>query len=161
MKRFFGFSDGFRFGLGLCTALVLVVAGVALAAQNWNLDKQFRSPEVPYIMTMCSTQTGTGVCTSDGLVKGAGNLAIEHENSGAYTMTLIGTASTATAYSCDVYTNDAGWTTTGTDKQIVTSSPMTQANQVWAFSGLLDWWWVECSTITGGNVTMKALVAPL
>lgn len=157
-------GDGFRFGLGcLAAALCGLLVVSLLGATSWRLDHAFRARGKPYMITMCDAQTAgaTGPCTNDALVKGAGNEAIAHRFSGAYTITLYGTQSTATSYSCDWYSNDTGYDADPGDVQKMNPLPLTHTSQVVSFAGLQDWGWPECTDITGGVVTITMLVSPL
>lgn len=153
-------------GVWVCVAaalcVVLVMSSVE-AATNWNLNKETRRRLEPYKLTMCPNQANgqTGVCTNDGQTKTGSNSAIEHRFSGAYTLTLYGTQSTATTYSCDWYSNDTGYTGVAGDVQKMNTASLTNTNQVLSFAGLQDWGWVECTNITGGSVIITMLVAPL
>lgn len=111
-------------------------------------------------LQMCVAQANgaEGPCDSVGDGTGA---EIVYRMAGRYTFTVYGTQSTATAYNCDVYSNDTGYDADAGDVQKMNTDSITHQNQVISFSGLMDYVWLQCDTITGGVIKATMLVAPL
>jgi hypothetical protein len=101
--------------------------------------------------TLCSAQTATGVCKS-----GSDNIVADLSALGRYT--LYSTSSTASPYACQLFSNTTGYHATARSQ--VTSVGLSATTPILHYSGPLDKTWVECSTITGGNVTVTAEVCP-
>lgn len=72
--------------------------------------------------------------------------------------TLFSTQSTATTYSCQIYQSDAGYSATA--RQQTTATALSASQTVISLSGLFGDVWAECSTITGGNVTITLQSCP-
>ena len=77
-----------------------------------------------------------------------------------YTLTFYATQSTATALSCTVYSSDNGYHATRKSEVV---GPLSASSSGYAasVSGLFKDIWVECPTITGGNVTITMLACPI
>jgi hypothetical protein len=140
--------------------LILLFLAVDILADGYQLDYQVRGARAPYRITMCDGQdvTKTGPC--DDVGDNSGNI-IAHRFNGAYTITIYGTQSTATAYTCDLYSNDTGYDVDAADKQKVNVTSLTESDQVISFAGMFDYAWMECTTITGGEVTVTLLASGL
>ena len=106
------------------------------------------------VHTLCAAEADAGPCkNAGGTSVFVANLRGIYGEQVAYT-----TKSTATTYSCDIYTGDNGYSATHRKK--VNSSSLTNANPSFPLDGLLKEVWGECPTITGGNVTMDVYTCP-
>jgi len=103
--------------------------------------------------TLCSAETTTGVCISTD--------EIVLDLRGRWSLSIYGNQSTATAYTCDVISNDIGHDAATGEGQDMTAGALTETNQMVALEGLMGYVWINCSTITGGNVTVTYLAVPL
>jgi hypothetical protein len=111
------------------------------------------------VYTLCNAQSATGVC-------GNGSANYVADVSGRYAMTVYATSSTATTFTCDLYTSDNGYQAT-TRTALTSSGASTQLSYAASrfsvsIAGTLASLWAECTTaITGGTVTINAYVCPL
>jgi hypothetical protein len=102
---------------------------------------------------LCDAETSTGDCTSTD--------EIVLDLRGKYTVSFWGIQSTATAYTCDVIGSDLGHDGGSGEGQDLTASAITETNQAVFLEGALGYVWINCSTITGGNVTITYIAVPL
>jgi len=102
--------------------------------------------------TLCSAEADTtAACDASGdniVAKLAGN----------YVQTLYATQSTATTFTCHLYSSDNGYS--ATLRQQITSAALTASQYVITIEGPMDDEWIECTTITGGTVTITSLACP-
>ena len=125
--------------------IILLLASPALA-DSISGTKIVQTTCVRY--ALCTVETSTGVCQAAGSSsEDVADLQLR-SNHVAYT-----TQSTATTYSCDLYTGDNGFHATHRKK--VNASSLTDSNPSIPFVGPLNDVWAECPTITGGNVTLE------
>lgn len=102
--------------------------------------------------TLCSAETTTGDCAStDEIVLDA------RAFNG---ISFFGHQSTASAYTCDVIMSDQGHDDGSGEGQDVTASAITETNQIVSLSAPLGFLWINCSTITGGAVTITYVAQP-
>ena len=104
---------------------------------------------------LCDAELGTGVCqdssNTDEIVLHVGQAA---------DYILYSNLSTATNYSCDIFTSSDGTPGSGTITQVNTASITDEAPAYTMFVPL-RYLWINCSTIDGGLVvTIDALVCP-
>lgn len=104
--------------------------------------------------TLCSAQTATATgCT--GTVNGVSDELVA-DLRGFSTITLDSTASTATSYTCDLYTSALGYDGDSGAGQDRTTTALTETQQTVGLSdGGRSFVWVECSAISGGSVTIS------
>ncbi len=103
---------------------------------------------------LCNAEEGTGVCqdstNTDEIVFFSG-LASYY--------TLYSTLSTASDYTCNIFTSSDGTPGSGTNDQVNTAS-ITDENPVYTMFVLLQYVWINCSTIADNAVTIDAVVCP-
>ncbi len=105
------------------------------------------------IWTLCSAETDTtAACDASG-----DNIVAQL--AGNYVQTLYATQSTATAFVCHLFSSDNGYS--ATLRQQITTAALTESQYVITIEGPLDYEWIECSTVTGGNVTVTSLACPI
>lgn len=137
-------------------ALALLAAWMALPARADIAAVNTIEANGCRTFALCSAEADTTAACDDGTSNIVADL------SGRYTWCAYATRSTATAYACDLYTSDAGYS--ATKRQALTSSgastQITQAQQMVCGSGVVVDVWAECTTITGGAVTLTLLSCP-
>src|SRR3990172_5168692 len=89
--------------------------------------------------TICDAETTTGDCTSTD--------EVVLDLRGRWSLSIYGIQSTATAYVCDVHSNDIGHDAASGEAQDMTASSLTETNQMIALEGLMGFVWINCSTI--------------
>lgn len=131
----------------LASVLVLVLASGAVADTP---ALSLKRDEGALEGFLCLTQTATGACTS------GGDEIVSPPLQGYTTITLDATASTATTYTCDLFTSWLGHDLDSGNGFDRTTTALTNTQET---VGLSDggWTrvWIECTTITGGNITVK------
>ena len=117
--------------------------------------------------------TGTAVrngCSQFVLCDAEANGALPCKDSGAtgvmvarlagnYVQTLYATQSTATTFSCHLFSSDNGYS--ATLRQQITTAALTKTQQVITIEGPLDYEWIECSAIADNQVTITSLACPV
>lgn len=107
--------------------------------------------------TLCSAETDTTAACDTVNATGAGNIVATVDARYA-SIACVG-SSTATTIACNLYTSDNGYH--ATVKSAALSSTLTEANACEPIDGLLRDVWAECTTITGGSVTLTLLACPM
>lgn len=106
---------------------------------------------------LCSAEADTTAACDNGTDNIVADL------SGRYTWCAYATQSTATTFACDLLTSDSGYS--ATKRQALTSAgaatQISQSQQVVCGSGVVADVWAECTTITGGTVTLTLLSCPM
>lgn len=105
------------------------------------------------LLEMCVDEVDTGPCQRD---PGGGDDNIVDVQQRKVTVSLYANGSTASAWSCLPYGSSGGYD--ATDKQVLHSTALSEGQRMIEFRGGIIRWWVECDTITGGNVDVTALV---
>ncbi len=100
--------------------------------------------------TICSAETTTGDCASTD--------EIVLDGRGWAEVTFFGLQSTASAYTCDVIMSDQGHDDGSGEGQDISATQMTETNQIVSYEIPLGFLWINCSTITGGNVTVTYIL---
>jgi hypothetical protein len=131
--------------------LTLLAASVAFADTAPPSTRTFANGA--QVGKLCDAETSTGDCTSTD--------EIVLDLRGKYTVSFWGIQSTATAYTCDVIGSDLGHDGGSGEGQDLTASAITETNQAVFLEGALGYVWINCSTITGGNVTITYIAVPL
>lgn len=131
-------------------AFLLFFTASTANAGDVMADRTPANPGSAFTITLCSAETDTGICEID--AEDAYALF-----NGYYAFQLISRSSTASAYSCSARTSDdtPANDSTGSDDMSVTLTET--VDSMW-WDGPLMYMWFNCTTITGGNVTIKALV---
>ena len=100
---------------------------------------------------MCDAEAGTGVCqdpsNTDDIVLKIGTTA---------DYTLYSEDSTATDYTCNIFTSNNGTPGAGKNDQVNTAS-ITDEVPVYTMFVLLRYWWINCSAIADNTVTIDAV----
>ena len=136
---------------------ILILFGLLLALPAGAADKAPTSVRLSgecNVFTMCNAQTGTGVCTT---LPASGDEIVMYLATRS-TLSFYSTQGVG-AYSCDVYSNDTGYTATATAKQKLNATPLTTSASIVSFSGLFAHVWLEC-TATGTQAPVWAYVCP-
>ncbi len=120
--------------------------------------KDTRIPSACQKVFFCENQSEDGACTLEGTTAGE---KVSVPMAGHYTHTFYADRSTASSFTCDLFTasldyDDAGGA--GWKWNQVSLSPTQPVN--W-FTGGFDRGWVQCSGIAGGNVTIIGLMCPV
>lgn len=105
-----------------------------------------------YEYTLCSSQavqTGGTPCDSS-----TGDIVLYA--AGRSNLTFYSTQSTASSYSCDVYSADESWAASSGGHK-VNSTSLTQTTPVLSINGMFDYLWVECTSIANNQVTVNLL----
>jgi hypothetical protein len=97
---------------------------------------------------MCVAETGTGECQD-----ASDTDEIVHHVGFRAEYVVYSTKSTATDYSCDIFTSNEGFNGATATDQVNTTS-ITDEEPVYTMTVLLRHVWFNCSTITGGAVTI-------
>ena len=130
--------------------LAMPAAGGDVPATNRPLANGCKS------WTLCDAEADAALPCKD---SGATGVLVARL-AGNYVQTLYATQSTATTFSCHLYSSDNGYS--ATLRQQITSVPLTQAQFVRTIEGPLDYEWIECSAINAdGVVTVTALACPI
>ena len=138
---------GFIIALGL-----LLVASVAWADVPVS-PTAVRNGCVQY--TLCAAEANGALPCKD---SGATGVLVARL-AGNYVQTLYATQSTATTFTCHLYSSDNGYS--ATLRQQITSAALTKTQQVITIEGPLDYEWIECSAIADNAVTITSLACPV
>lgn len=107
---------------------------------------------VEYVM--CAAQTATGDCTA---LPASGDERVANvETKGK--ITFYSTQSNASAYICDIISNDVGHDVASGDGHKINNASLTETARVLTFNGLFKFIWVTCPTIADNQVTITAQV---
>ena len=99
---------------------------------------------------MCKAQTAVGDCTD---LPASGATRVKRV-AGKSHLSFYSTQSTATNYSCDIFSNDVGHDLlSGVGHQINTAS-LTQLSPILTFDGQFRFVWVTCPTLDDNQVTI-------
>jgi hypothetical protein len=124
--------------------LLLLLPSLALASDIEPRKTRINNSCWSYAMCVAETDTGVGIRGTDESVHHVGFRA---------DYVAYSTKSTATDYSCDIYTSNEGYNGATATDQVNTTS-ITDEEPVYIMVALLRHLWISCSTITGGNVTI-------
>ena len=124
--------------------LFLLLPSLALAADAKPEKTRINNACTSY--AMCYQQTNTGECTT-------GSDEIVHHVGFRADYTVYSTKSTATDYTCDIFTSNEGFNGATATDQVNTAS-ITDEVPVYTMVVLLRYVWVACNPITGGYVTI-------
>lgn len=136
--------------------LATVVALVASQAAAFEQDRDRSFTGTP-TWTLCSAETDTGVCEQAAGVDYAAVVT------GYQSLLFDASQSTATSFTCDLYAGGTGVANSnandlaaaGTDSAQINSVSMSATTEMISFSdSVFGVVWVNCSAITGGNVTV-------
>ena len=130
----------------LIPILLLLLPALAFAADVKPGKTRINNRCTSY--AMCVAQSGTGEC------KSGSDEIVNHVGFPAY-YTLYSTKSTATDYTCDIFTSNEGFNGRTAEDQ-VNSTSITDEIPVYPMFVFLRHFWINCSTITGGAVTIDA-----
>lgn len=72
-------------------------------------------------------------------------------------MAFYSTRSTATAYACDLYTNDQGFDASTGNGYKFNNAQITETQEHISYEGVFHSVWVDCAGIVGGNVIITVL----
>ena len=103
---------------------------------------------------MCAGQTATGDCTSGGDEIVARVASHVH-------LTFYSNQSTASAWICDIVSNDQGHDAASGSGTTINASSITDANPVLSITGLFDFLWITCPTLADNLVTITMLSCPV
>lgn len=136
----------------------IILAAMLLAASSaWAdavpLNKRTFSEAGAQTGTLCSAEDTTGACASTD--------EIVLDLRGKWSIAFYGNQSSATTYTCNVFSNDVGYDASSGEGQQMNASALTQSNQYLALEGLMGYVWINCTTITGGTVTVTYIAVPL
>lgn len=106
-------------------------------------------------VTMCAAETDVGICKRD--VDGS-DVEIVLDVMGRSGMTFFSLQSTASAYSCDVLASDRGFDEGAGVAVTINATSLTESSKTITLSGPMLKLWMLCTAITGGNVTVTAVV---
>lgn len=101
--------------------------------------------------TMCNAQASTGDCTSSG-----GDEIVATVSSFS-AITFYATQSTASAFTCNIMSNDVGHDAASGAGQQVNVTSLTKTEQVITLYGTLNKVWVTCPSITDAAVTVTMI----
>ena len=105
--------------------------------------------------TLCDAEANAALPCKDSGATGV----IVARLAGNYVQTLYATQSTATTFSCHLYSSDNGYS--ATLRQQITTAALTKTQQVITIEGPLDYEWIECSAIADNQVTITTLACPI
>lgn len=132
-------------------------AAAALATPDSAPTASYRS-EGCAVYPMCVAQASTGPCDTVGDESGK-PIVLRMTTGGIGTkITFYAARSTATGYTCDLTSNDEGYTNSSGDGSVITDAQITNSNRMITLYGPFDALWWSCSAISGGTVTINALV---
>ena len=106
------------------------------------------------IGTLCWTQTATSTGCTYLAANGGNGDEIVADFRGFDSVTLYSNQSTATTYTCDLYTSDNGYDSDSGVGQDRTSTALTETQEAVVLSGALGFAWIECSGIADNQVTV-------
>ena len=125
--------------------LILLLPSLAFAADAKPGKTRINNVCTSY--AMCYQQTNTGECTT-------GTDEIVHHVGFRAEYAVYSTKSTATDYSCDIFTNNEGYAGGVPTSDQVNTTSITDEEPVYLMLALLRYIWVTCNPITGGYVTI-------
>jgi hypothetical protein len=140
---------------GIVIGFLLVFVPV-IALGNWAQGNRNRgSAGYNATYTLCGAETDTGICESTFTTGWTGTsqadifLSVDGYIQDAI---LYDDGSTATSFSCQLYQSP---TATSTDAYAVTGALVTNSSGPVHITGQTKFLYANCSTISGGNVTLK------
>jgi hypothetical protein len=152
----------------LLLLLALLAPSTALAVSGADVPPAASSGADGCISyAMCVAESTTGPCDTvhdgTGAVIVLRNTARTGNFGQGSAITFYAARSTSTTFTCDIYTNDEGYSAAvaAGDGSVITGARLTQAARVTSISGApLDAIWINCSANSGGTVavTINALV---
>lgn len=135
--------------LGLVPLLLAVPSWADVAPELLN-----RLSDGCATYVICPTTTSTGDCT-----RGGDEVVLQSHNRSRHFITSH--RSTASAYVCDLIASDLGHDAGSGDGQDVSATSISETAPTQSYESLnAPYLWVNCSTITGGNVTITDTLCP-
>ena len=129
-------------------ALLILLLPAVVLADAAPPSGQVLTPDVKEGV-LCLSEADTGDCIS-----GADEIVMDVR--GFKTVAFDSTESTATTYTCDVISSAVGHDLNGGSGHDVSSTQISNTAPILAIEGLLRYVWINCSTISGGTVTVWA-----
>ncbi len=132
---------------------LLLLASLLLPSLAWaEIGPQQTVSPAQKAWIMCNGQTATGPCTRKGE-------EIVLKDGRAYTWQFLAETSTATTFSCQAFSASSGFN--ASLRAPLSGVILTDTVLSIHFDGLLVSLWFECTTLTGGTVTITAHAEPL
>lgn len=133
---------------------LLLAAPVYGDAPPLTLTSRGSGSEVHLTGTLCSAQTATATgCTGTHVLTGVSDQLVA-DLRGFDQVTFYSNQSTATTYTCDVYTSDNGYDADSGVGQDRSSTSLTETQEAIVLSGPLAYAWIECAAIADNQVTI-------
>jgi hypothetical protein len=132
-------------------ALALLLLAAPALADNPPLSAFVYGPNAEVKGgTLCSAQTATSTgCT--GTVNGVSDQLVA-DLRGYSSVAFYGNQSTATGYTCDVYTSDNGYDADSGVGQDRSTTALSVTQEAIVLDGALAFAWIECSAIADNSV---------
>jgi len=136
--------------------LALLVATAASADNPPISSATINGPGggVTKLGTLCSAQPSSGTSTGcTGTVNGVSDQLVA-DLRGYSSVAFYANQSTATTFTCDVYTSDNGYDADSGVGQDRSSTAMSETQTMIVLDGALAFAWIECSAIADNQVTI-------
>jgi hypothetical protein len=132
-------------------ALALLLLAAPALADNPPLSGAAYGPNSEVKLgTLCSSQTATATgCT--GAVSGVTDQIVA-DLRGYDSVSVYSNQSTATTYTCDVYSSDNGYDADSGVGQDRSTTALSQTQELIVLDGALAFVWIECSAIADNSV---------
>ena len=139
--------------------LLLAVIALALASAAWAdappLTEKVLTPAANAVKTgtLCSGQTATSICVGAHPLTGVSDQLVA-DLRGFLSVSVYSNQSTATTYTCDIYSSDNGSDADGGIGQDRSSTSLTETQEAIVLDGAIAYIWAKCSAIADNQVTI-------
>lgn len=134
--------------------LLLLLPSLALAADVAPARTRVNNRCTSY--QLCSAESDTAAPCRD--PSGTNDIVLHVGRFAHYT--FYSTPSSATDYVCNIFTSDDGTPGSGKNDQVNTAT-ITDEAPVYTMAVLLRYLWMNCSTISGGTITINTVVCAM